>query len=357
MTTETIEGTAVEVTESEPIRAMVVAQPGQQLVSEVTDRNGGPRAMIAVASELASALKDIVERQNLYTVISGKKFPQVEAWMTIGRMDNVVAREAERPIRNDDGSYEAFVELVRLSDGMVIGRASALCGTSDDRPWATRSEPARRSMAVTRATSRAFRQQYSWIMALAGYEPTPADEMPDERGETHQPDQRSRAANAKKEVLDTYIASDDLTGAQVKPVVDALDKRAQAAGHDAGGLVGTAEVGKGQADFELRQTPNGMKIEFRLTSGRGGIKAVAVGPLAEAIATVKATIIGQRVTCWGSISDETFRPRGSQRDVTYQVLTLSRIQTPEMTLPSVSVVPDEDLAGPPDDIALVGETA
>jgi hypothetical protein len=320
VTTETIEGQAVEVIE--PTRAMVVAQPGQAIVSETT--HGGPAAMIAVASELASALKDIVERQKLFTVISGKKFPQVEAWMTIGRMDNVVAREAERPIRNDDGSYEAFVELVRLSDGMVIGRASALCGTPDDRPWATRAEPARRSMAVTRATSRAFRQQYSWIMALAGYEPTPADEMPDDKGETHQP-------------------------RTVSPPTDRADD---------GGLVGTAEVGKGQADFELRQTPDGMKIEFRLTSGRGGIKAVAIGPLAEALYTVKDSVIGKRVTCWGQIKDETFRPKGSTKDVTYQVLTLSRIQTPDMVLPAVSVAPtasDEVTEGPPDNVALFGE--
>lgn len=173
--TDVIEGTAVELPEE---RALVMRQPGNALIARPQD---GPKDMIAHATALADALKDIVERKNLYSTISGKKFPQVEAWMTIGRMDNVVAREAERPIRNEDGSYEAFVELVRLSDGMVIGRASALCGTPDDAPWSKRSEPNRRSMAVTRATSRAFRQQYAWIMALAGYEPTPADEMPHDR--------------------------------------------------------------------------------------------------------------------------------------------------------------------------------
>src|SRR6185369_17252147 len=81
----------------------------------------------------------------------------------------------------------ATVELIRLSDGMVIGRGSALCGSKGDRPWDSRPEPARRSMAVTRATSRAFRQQYSWIMALAGYEPTPADEMPPDRDDDLRP--------------------------------------------------------------------------------------------------------------------------------------------------------------------------
>ena len=87
-----------------------------------------PQTTLDLATGMANALKDVVEQQKLYSVISGKKYPNVEAWMIIGRMDNVVAREAEPPIKHDDGSYEAFVELIRLSDGLVVGRGSALCG-------------------------------------------------------------------------------------------------------------------------------------------------------------------------------------------------------------------------------------
>jgi hypothetical protein len=137
----------------------------------------GPEQMVAMASRLATTLRAIVDKQHLYATISGKKYPQVEAWMTIGRMDNVVAQE-ESVTRQEDGSFVASVILVRLSDGSIVGRASAMCGSPDDRPWNGRAEYNRRSMAVTRATSRAFRMQYSWIMALAGYEPTPAEEMP-----------------------------------------------------------------------------------------------------------------------------------------------------------------------------------
>ena len=155
-------------------RALVVRQPEAVGLA----RAAAPGDLIDLASRMATALRDIVERQHLYAVISGKKYPTVEAWATIARMDNVVARESERPERHDDGAYEAFVELIRLTDQAVIGRGSAVCGAPDDKPWNSRPEYARRSMAVTRATSRAFRQHYSWIMALAGYEPTPADEMP-----------------------------------------------------------------------------------------------------------------------------------------------------------------------------------
>jgi hypothetical protein len=277
VTTDIIEGEAVEV---DAPRALVVQQPGQALVA--ADRPDGPAEMMAKATSLANALRDMVEAQKLYAVISGKKYPQVEAWMTIGRMDNVVARESSRPIRHDDGSYEAEVELVRLSDGMVIGRASALCGMPDDKPWATRAEYARRSMAVTRATSRAFRQQYSWIMALAGYDTTHAD-----------------------------------------------------------GLVGTAEVGKGDADFELRQTPAGWALCFRLVQGRKGYKVIARGPLAEALATLRPTVEGQRVTVWGTLHDETFTPKGEQRSVTYQVIHAERIQTADYTLPAETPPSDQ----------------
>ena len=98
------------------------------------DDSPTPEALVAFASRMATVLADVVNRQRLYQTISGRKYPTVEAWMTIARMDGVVAREAYNPIRREDGGYEAVVELVRLSDRALVGRASALCGTPDDRP-------------------------------------------------------------------------------------------------------------------------------------------------------------------------------------------------------------------------------
>jgi hypothetical protein len=66
--------------------------------------------------------------------------------------------------------------------------------------------------------------------------------------------------------------------------------------------------------------------------------------LAQAIASWSTQLVGQRVTCWGSIRDETFTPKNSTRKVTYQVLDLARITTPDFTLPAVSVeAPSEPL--------------
>ncbi len=169
-------------------------------------RTREPEEIVALATRMATALKDIVDRQRLFAVISGKRFPTVEAWMTVARFDNVVAREIS-VARQPDGSYEAWVELVRLSDDTVIGRASAICGMEDDRPWCSRAEYARRSMAVTRATSRAFRQQYSWIMALAGYEVTPAEEM--REGDDEQRGRRAARTETRHVSLTGHVVVED----------------------------------------------------------------------------------------------------------------------------------------------------
>lgn len=149
----------------------------QAAVSLGTLQAASARALVDVARDMAGALADVIERQKLATVIQGRKFVGVEGWTTLAVMLGVVAREVQTT--EADGIYTAVVELIRMSDGACISRASAECG--EEKPWNQRPRYARRSMAQTRATGKACRLAFSWIMALAGYEPTPAEEMPDTR--------------------------------------------------------------------------------------------------------------------------------------------------------------------------------
>lgn len=296
--TMTMSDDELEVIE-EPIRAVVVSQPGQVIVTD--NVSAGPTDMLERATVIATALAKMVDAQKLYSEIRGKKYPQVEAWQTIGRMDNVVAREASRPIQHEDGSWEAEVELVRLSDGMVIGNGSALCGAKGDNPWDSRPAHQRRSMAVTRATSRAFRQQYSWIMALAGYEPTPADEMPDERGETHGP----------------------------KPYEEHLLGEVSRSGKIA---LGTAAGYK----LEAREAPDGWSIGFRLNVGKDKNipQVLATGPLGAALYAAvgqdPSTLKGTAATVHGLLYQVTLP---EPREPTYR-LVLSKIETEEWVIPA-----------------------
>ncbi len=303
-----------EVIESEvrEERALTVIEPREMLAETIT-----PEGTVSLATRMATALKDIVEKQKLYAVIQGKKYPQVEAWMTIARMDNVVAREVMGGIlRHEDGSYEATVELIRLSDGMVIGRGSALCGTNGDKPWVDRPEPARRSMAVTRATSRAFRQQYSWIMALAGYEPTPADEMPQDA------EQRPVGAHSTP---------------PPRPEMERLAEN----------LVGTVEAGKPPVDMQLRQTPDeGPAWGFKLKAGNKGYQALATGPLADALSMVP-DLTGQTVRVWGRVEMVPWQKAGKDMPP-FARIAMTRIQTDDYTLPapeSKEPPMDDDLSG------------
>ena len=163
---------------------LTVTEPGT-----ITTVAPDPKSEIAYASEIASELNKIIDSQKLFTYISNKKYVAVEGWTTLAALRGCTAREVSNELAPDrDGVYIATVELVN-AQGRVIGRASAECGDPDEvdrtgKPvWASRPSYARRSMANTRATSKVCRQVFSWIMVLAGYAATPAEEMPKNEGE------------------------------------------------------------------------------------------------------------------------------------------------------------------------------
>lgn len=137
-----------------------------------------PKSVIAHATEIATELASVIDSRKLYAIISGKKFVKAEGWSTLGAMLGVVPVETETKIHEyeDFYEYEAAVEIIRVSDGARVGRASAVC-SSNEKNWMDRPRNALRSMAITRATGKAFRLSFSWIVVMAGYSPTPAEEM------------------------------------------------------------------------------------------------------------------------------------------------------------------------------------
>jgi cytochrome b len=136
-------------------------------------RTEKPEEIIERASETANALMAVVRKQHLTAKIQGKDYPLVEAWTLCGTMLGVF------PVctwtRKLDDGWEARVEARTLA-GQVVGAAEAQC-TRGERTWAGRDEYALRSMAQTRATSKALRQPLGFVMTLAGLEATPAEEM------------------------------------------------------------------------------------------------------------------------------------------------------------------------------------
>ena len=72
--------------------------------------------------------------------------------------------------------WEARAEA-KTVDGRVVGSAEAMV-TRDERNWKNADDYALRSMAQTRAMSKALRGPLGFVITLAGRNPTPAEEMP-----------------------------------------------------------------------------------------------------------------------------------------------------------------------------------
>lgn len=147
-----------------------------------------PKQQVEQATEIANVLSSVIEKQGLFSNIGGKKYIKAEGWQTLGTFLGVVPRE-KSVTRHDDGSYESYVEIVKFRDGTIVGGGSAICSRKEKR-WASADEYAVRSMAITRATGKAFRVGFSWIVTLAGYSPTPEEEIPQEKKEEAEPDSK-----------------------------------------------------------------------------------------------------------------------------------------------------------------------
>jgi hypothetical protein len=132
-----------------------------------------PMVVIERATQVAKALADVLETQKLYTTISGRNHVRVEGWTLCGSMLGVFpVCMWTRPVEQ---GWEARVEA-RTMNGNIVGAAEAQC-TAKESKWKGRDDFAIRSMAQTRATSKAMRLPLGFIIQLAGYEATPAEEM------------------------------------------------------------------------------------------------------------------------------------------------------------------------------------
>ena len=135
-----------------------------------------PKTTIERMSECASALVDVVKDRRLSVHIAGRPHLTLEAWSTLGALVGVYAViEWTRRNESDDGYVARAV--ARTLDGRTVGAAEAEC-SRQERHWQNRDAYALRSMAQTRAMSRALRAPLGQIVVLAGYEATAPEELP-----------------------------------------------------------------------------------------------------------------------------------------------------------------------------------
>lgn len=160
--------------------ALAPAEPPRPVALEPL--MGRPHEMLARATEMADALKVVIQRAGLVIPIQGRQYVTVEGWTVLCSMLQVFPKvEWTHKLEGDAIAYEARVALVHMGTGNVVSVAEAMASQAERKPWCG-AEFSVRSMAQTRATGKAARLGFSWIIKMAGYEPTPAEEMPTEDG-------------------------------------------------------------------------------------------------------------------------------------------------------------------------------
>ena len=185
-----------------------------------------PELVLEEAQRAAAALKRVIDGKPNKVMFGTEQYIEHEDWQTVGRFYGLAEQIIwTRPVTVGDASgWEARAEAVHVGSGRVVASAEAMClndeekwrarpkyawvyhkrsgGTSVDDPgkdeliWEKsgdgKNRPKKskeligeetvpqfqlRSMAQTRAGAKALRNALGWVVVLAGYKPTPAEEM------------------------------------------------------------------------------------------------------------------------------------------------------------------------------------
>jgi hypothetical protein len=159
---------------------------------------GDPELAVARIVKIADELSRIIRTQKLAVRIAGGEHVLVEGWTLLGTLLGVYPVLAWS--RKLEDGWEARVEA-RTLDGRVVGAAESEC-LRTERKWAKVDDYAVRSMAATRATSKALRQPLGFVMSVAGFDVTPVEELPPEEGTRGSPAEKGPIPESIKPTAD-----------------------------------------------------------------------------------------------------------------------------------------------------------
>lgn len=160
-----------------------------------------PTEVVEEARKAASVLRDIISKKPRQVKFNGRQYLEFEDWQTVGRFYGLTARVRESKYieYGEAKGFEATAEAVMVSTGQVVSSADAMC-LNDEKNWKGRELNKLRSMAQTRACAKVLRNVLSWVVVLAGYAPTPAEEIDTENIDTGgQPHGTQAAADAVRD--------------------------------------------------------------------------------------------------------------------------------------------------------------
>ena len=136
-----------------------------------------PQQVLDEALKAAKALQSVITQKAKPVLFNGEQYIEFEDWQVLGRFYGVTARVSQTEQVSIDGvkGFGAKAEAID-AQGRVISAAEAMC-LNDEPNWSRKPLFQLRSMAQTRACAKALRNVLAWVVVMAGYRPSVAEEM------------------------------------------------------------------------------------------------------------------------------------------------------------------------------------
>lgn len=208
-------------TESDVIDAEIIESPRAEIVhyakAESLAVTREPEEVLADAQKAAAALMKVVNSKKKQITFNGETYLESGDWQTVAKFYGVTAKVESTNYVQYGGAAGFEASAVAIDcNGREVSRGEAMCLNDEDNwgmrakyDWQDRLDASGRkiwdsklrdgkggyvrdkvkvgetatplfqlrSMAQTRACAKALSNLFKWVVVLAGYKPTPAEEM------------------------------------------------------------------------------------------------------------------------------------------------------------------------------------
>lgn len=250
--------------------------------NEVMDVSGmamirAPEAVLAEAKKAAVALQGVIKGKLKPVIFNGEQYIEFEDWQVLGRFYGLAAKVVSTTHVEFGGvrGFEARAVAIDVRTGVEVSAAEAMC-LNDEEKWSARTKyeykdvldkdgkkiwvadpKARngkgyyksekiaagevavpmfqlRSMAQTRACAKALRNILAWVVVLAGYKPSVAEEMTGDE----------QTGNPPKEVIGDPQRASETAAAAAAQEGDAQESAESESGILPANAISVAQVGR-----------------------------------------------------------------------------------------------------------------
>tara|TARA_Y100000310_G_C20665633_1_gene807325 strand:- start:1408 stop:2166 length:759 start_codon:yes stop_codon:yes gene_type:complete len=210
-----------------------------------------PKSVLARAKEAALALQSVIACKPKAVIIRGEQYLEFESWQLLGQFYGVaVQTSTANPVEiNGVRGAKAEARLYDTLTGALLGDigAEAYC-LEDEERWGDRPFHQLASMAQTRAGAKALRNRFAWVVVLAGYGTTPAEELVSEEKIKSQVQQQLGITDAQRRKIFASAKQMGYRDEEVKTLIKekfGVEHTKELTKVDASSLIETIEKGEG----------------------------------------------------------------------------------------------------------------